>query len=142
MACSTRDRSTLGDYLTICPNGGWLVPATAFHVIYARAKVNAYANRVQVAIPFLTIVILSNTVKIVGIYFAIRMQSSHHLITAGDAIASFLEHPEPGTKCKCTLRRSQLCSVTCHGVIKPWRIVRKPILVVLGGARAWSTTIV
>jgi hypothetical protein len=136
------DSITLDTYLKVCPDGGWLTPATAFHVQYARAKVNPYANRVQVAIPFFTIVIFSNIVKIVGIYFAIRMQSSEHLITVGDAISSFLEHPESRTEGKCTLNIPQLRSHSDQGAIKPWRIVRKPILIVLGGARVWSTTIV
>jgi hypothetical protein len=141
----------LDDYFELCPDGGWLgppldgelrAPVTAFHVTYARAKVNRYGNRVQIATLFLTIVIFSNIVKIVGIYFAIRMRSSGHLITAGDAIASFLERPESSTKGKCTLTRPQLCSCNYYGTIKPWQVVQKASIVVLGGARAWSTTIV
>jgi hypothetical protein len=141
----------LDDYFELCPDGGWLgppldgesrAPVTAFHVTYARAKVNRYGNRVQIATLFLTIVIFSNIVKIVGIYFAIRMRSSGHLITAGDAIASFLERPESSTKGKCTLTRPQLCSRNYYGTIKPWHVVQKASIVVLGGARAWSTTIV
>jgi hypothetical protein len=130
----------LDDYLKICPDGGWLTPATGFHVTYARAKVNPYANRVQVAIPFLIVVILSNIAKVAGIYFAIQMQSTGHLITGGDAIASFLERPEPATKGKCTLNRPQLCSQAVYEANTPWRAIRRPILIVLGGARAWSTT--
>jgi hypothetical protein len=140
-AIAANGSRTLDDYLKICPDGGWLTPATAFHVAYARAKANPYANRVQVAIPFLAVVILSNIVKIFGIFFAIRMRASEHLMTGGDAIASFLERPEPETKNKCTLHRPQLCSLTYNGEVKPWRIVRKPTMIVLGGTRAWSTTI-
>jgi hypothetical protein len=133
---------TLANYVKLCPDGGWVDPATAFHVTYARAKVNRYGNRVQISTLFLSIVIISNIVKIVGIYFAIRMRSSGHLITAGDAIASFLERPEPGSTGKCTLTKPQLCSQTYHGATEPWGIIKKPMIIVLGGARAWSTTIV
>jgi hypothetical protein len=60
---------------TICPGTGWLQYHSAFHVLRARAKVNGLANRVQVAIPFLSIVIASNIVKVIGIYLTIKAYS-------------------------------------------------------------------
>jgi hypothetical protein len=124
--------------LDACPKNGWLGPSTAFHVKEARAKVNSYANRVQIAIPFLSIVIIANFIKVIAIYSTIRMQSSGHLITAGDAIASFLEHPEPATRGMCTLTKSQLCSPGSEKEAKPWQVVKEPMAVVLGGSRMWS----
>jgi hypothetical protein len=124
--------------LAACPKNGWLGPSTAFHVKEARAKVNSYANRVQIAIPFLSIVIIANFIKVIAIYRTIRIQSSGHLITAGDAIASFLEHPEPATRGMCTLTKSQLCSPGSEKEAKPWQVVKEPMAVVLGGSRMWS----
>jgi hypothetical protein len=126
------------DWLTACPKTGWLGPSTAFHVKEARAKVNSYANRVQIAIPFLSIVIVANFIKVIAIYSTLRMQSSGHLITAGDAIASFLERPEPATRGMCTLTKSQLCSSRSEREPEPWRVTKEPMAVVLGGSRMWS----
>lgn len=100
----THEAVTLKHHTSLCEEGGWLLPGIAFHVQNARAKVIPYANRVQVAIVFLTIVLACNIAKIVGIYLTIQMCSSGHLITIGDAVASFLENPEPFTKTKCTLK--------------------------------------
>jgi hypothetical protein len=124
--------------LTACPKNDWLGPLTAFHVKEARAKINSYANRVQIAIPFLSIVIIANLIKVIAIYSTLRMQSSGHLITAGDAIASFLEHPEPAMRGMCTLTKSQLCSSRSEKEPKAWHVIKEPMAVVLGGSRMWS----
>lgn len=129
---------TLANYFEVCLEDGWLLPTTAFHVQDAQAKVNPYANRVQVAIPFLSVVILSNIVKIASIWFTIRMQSSDYIFITGDAVATFFERPEPATEGKCTLTRPQLCDPRTKVKMRPWRIDRKVLIVVLGGARVWS----
>jgi hypothetical protein len=132
---------SLRDRLDICPDGEWLGPRTAFHVHEAHARINPYANRVQIAVPFLSIVIFANIIKVIAIYCTIRMRSSGHIITAGDAVASFFEHPEPATRGKCTWTKPQLCSSKGEAIAKPWQVINEPMIVVLGGTRAWSGSI-
>ena len=125
----------------LCPDDGWLHWESAFHVQHARAKVHHLANRVQVAIPFLAIVIASNIAKVIGIYFTIKLYTVDRVISVGDAVASFLEHPEPATKDKCTLKKSQLCVPDDKSGARPWKASSKQMVLVLGGTRVWSATI-
>jgi hypothetical protein len=96
---------------------------------------------VQVAIPFLSIVIVSNIVKVLGIFFTIRLHSTGYIITMGDAVASFLQHPETITKDMCSLKKSELLSSSHKSPLKPWYVRRRWIISVLGGTRAWSVTV-
>jgi len=57
----------LPEQYQVCAGNGWLLPGVSLHVRDARAKLSPHINRVQVAIPFLGIVILVNIVKIFGI---------------------------------------------------------------------------
>jgi hypothetical protein len=132
---------TLRDHFELCPKDGWLRPTTAFHVQNAWAKVVPYANRVQVALPFLAIVIVSNMVKIIGIWFAIRMHSADHVITTGDAVATFLKKPELATQGKCTLAQPEICAPIGDAKPQPWQTKREFMINALGGARIWSATI-
>jgi hypothetical protein len=125
---------------TICPGTGWLQYHSAFHVLRARAKVNGLANRVQVAIPFLSVVIASNIVKVIGIYLTIKAYSVDQMLTGGDAVASFLTCPEPATVGRCTLTKSQRRKGGKNSGARPWIVKKKLTLFVLGGARIWTAT--
>lgn len=138
----THGTGTLKDQISLCEEGGWLLPGTAFHVQYAHAKVIPYANRVQVAIIFLAIVVACNMAKIIGIYLTIRMCSSGHIITVGDAVASFLESPEPLTKGKCILKKPKQFSSAVDIKTKPWCSRKRPMMFILGGTRVWSAIII
>lgn len=125
----------------ICPCTGWLKSYPALHVKHARAKISKLGTRVQVALPFLSIVIASNVIKVIGIWLAIKTYSKEHLLTGGDAIASFLKTPELMTAGKCTLTQSQRHRYGRESGVKPWTVIRKPTLFVLGGARVWTAII-
>ncbi|KAH7062959.1 hypothetical protein BKA63DRAFT_189701 [Paraphoma chrysanthemicola] len=126
----------------ICPGTGWLKSYPALHVKHARAKISKLGTRVQVALPFLSIVIASNVIKVIGIWLTIKTYSKEHLLTGGDAIASFLKTPEPMTAGRCTLTQSQRHRYGRESGVKPWTVIRKPTLFVLGGARVWTAIII
>ncbi|KAH7071048.1 hypothetical protein FB567DRAFT_598307 [Paraphoma chrysanthemicola] len=126
----------------ICPGTGWLQAHPALYVKHARAKINNLANRVQVAIPFLCVVIACNFIKVIGIWLTIKTYSNEHLLTGGDAIASFLNTPEPTTAGRCTLTKSQRHRYGRESEVKPWTVKNKATLFVLGGARVWTATVI
>lgn len=132
---------SLLSHLQICPDTGWLSSASAFHVQFGRAKKNPYANRVQIAIPFLSLVIASNLIKIACIFSAIKMLSPGHIITVGDAVATFLNQPDISTRGKCIQSKAQLCAPEKELSTTPWRQIQRPNFTVLGGKRVWSMAI-
>ncbi|KAH6616882.1 hypothetical protein C7974DRAFT_53732 [Boeremia exigua] len=127
--------------LSLCKGTGWLARPThtSFHVNYAFARVRPYASKVQIGLPFLAVVILSNMVKIVGIFLTIRTCSSGHIFTVGDAVATFLGNPEVITKGKCMLSQRELSKQCETPRPQPWHVKKKQILSTLGGKRAWTS---
>ena len=130
--------------LSLCPDSGWLAEPSksSLHVEYAHAKVRPYASKVQIALPFLVIVLAANIFKTVGIFYTLRLCSSGHIITVGDAVATFLRFPEASTKGKCTLTQRELLE-SIHEMLPPhpWYVKRKQIKSTIGGKRAWTTII-
>lgn len=98
---STQGNKTTMNTWTFCPDSGWQLPGSGFHIKHAQSKPVSSGSRVQVAVWFLVIVILCNISKVVGISMAIRTCSTAHIVTVGDAVASFLETPEELTEGKC-----------------------------------------
>lgn len=128
--------------LRVCPETGWLVETKSmFHVHHARAKPRGHSSRIQIALPFLAIVISSNIAKVTGIFLTTRVCSSGHIVTVGDAVATFLEKPEPITEGKCTSTKSSLTRHIETAEMQPWVLQKKPVLSILGGTRAWSIII-
>ena len=123
---------------SLCSESGWLPSNTVFHVQHTLAKTVPYANRVQVATPFLRIVIASNIAKIFGIYLTIRMCSTGHIITSGDAVASSLKALEDFTRGNCTSTKWKTRRSVGDSDVKPWRITKKPKMFILGGTRILS----
>lgn len=99
---------------SFCPDSAWQLPGLGYHIEHARTKSIPSGSRVQVAVWFLVIVILCNISKVVGISMAIKMCSVAHVVTVGDAVASFLETPEEFTEGKCLAKtpKAVLASVT------------------------------
>lgn len=65
-----------------------------------------YFSKVQFALPFFIVVIIANVMKTVAIVLTLWTYSPRHIITVGDAVASFLETSEPRSKGKCLLDKS------------------------------------
>lgn len=70
----------------------------SMHVISAFAKQTETQSHLQISFQYMMVVIAFNTLKLcimVSVLIGIR---SKHIVTLGDASASFLEHPDPITE--------------------------------------------
>ncbi|RAH71831.1 uncharacterized protein BO66DRAFT_319050 [Aspergillus aculeatinus CBS 121060] len=65
--------------------------------------------------PIAIAVIICNIVKLTCMALAARVKRKNPLLTTGDALASFLSHPDPTTRGRCLLSRAQMT----RGV-QPW----------------------
>ena len=81
-------------------------------------------------------VIVANLLKVIAIFPTLRTCSSDHIMTVGDAVSTFLEHPEKRSRGKCTL------STMSHWThVKPWAYHEMPIVWLLGGRRLGTITV-
>lgn len=128
------------DQIDICDGTGWLAKPTnaSLHVNYAFARIRPYASKVQLGLPFLATVIVANILKVIAIFLTIRNCSSGHIITVGDAIATFLRAPEATTVGKCMFSQRELTNSE-ESWPRPWHLRRKQIMSILGGKRAWTS---
>lgn len=128
------------DQFSLCDGSGWLATPThaSLHVIYAFARIRPYVSKVQMGILFLIVVIASIFMQIAGIDFTIRMFSSGHIVTVGDAIASFLERMDPDTARKCMLSQSGVLRAAGPLHPPPWYVKKKQIMSALVGKRVWT----
>jgi hypothetical protein len=85
----------------------WLAMAP-LHIAYALVEPIADGSRIQIGLSFMIVVIISNLAKFVAILFTLRHSSSLHLVTPGDAIASFLKKPDLTTVGMCNLKRQEI----------------------------------
>jgi hypothetical protein len=126
------------DNLTLCTRTDgtiWLVsPSDAsLRVEYAFAKVQPYASKIQIGIPFLAVVIVANSLKVTCIFFTLRQCSSGSIVTVGDAIATFLQDPDPLTKDKCLYTQVQLREKSEKVEPRYWKQKRRRKASVIGG---------
>jgi hypothetical protein len=124
----------------LCPDLKWL-QQYPFQVEYALAKPILYFSKVQFASPFLIVVIIANVMKTVAIFLTLRTCSSEHIITVGDAVASFLEIPEPRSEGKCLLDKSKFSWSKPNEIEIPWRCRKKSFFFVMGGKRIWTSVV-
>lgn len=75
----------------------------SLHISYAYSKPVKNGAMVQIALPFMVIVVICNAVKVLVIYFTIRETFTSSLLTQGDAIESFLRTPDISTVGKCMM---------------------------------------
>lgn len=115
------------DQIGLCPNKDWLL-ATPLHVGYAMAEIIPDSSKVQIALPFLLIVIAANIAKVVAIFLTLRTCSPTHIITVGDAVSSFLQRPEKRLKVKSTLEK-----VSYWSDMEGWVFHKMPAVALLGG---------
>lgn len=129
-----------GSQLQLCDNeNGWLsVPRLPLRNGHARAKVRLQGNKVQIALPFLITVVLDNFVKVICIFMTLRTCSSNHIITVGDAVASFLETPDVDTNNKCLRTQRQLLEWKGSHSPQVWHSSRQRMATLIGGKRIWT----
>jgi hypothetical protein len=130
--------SRLQDNLRLCTRTDgtkWLgTPFNAsLRVEYAYAKTTSYGSKVQIGLPFLVIVIAANSVKIVCILCTLRTCSSGHIITVGDAVATFLETEDPGTTGKCMQTQQRLRGGSDKIQLQPWQPETRRMASIIGG---------
>jgi hypothetical protein len=89
---------------------GWIpMKKGSVHVAYAFARVVQSGNSsLEISLFFMLIVIVSNLVKAIAMLLVLLDERPVYLVTVGDAIASFLETPDPVTLDLCTLSKDDL----------------------------------
>ena len=80
----------------------------SINVLYAFALKIPGGSSVQISLYFMIVVIICNILKATAMVMTYFDPSPDLLVTLGDAIASFLETPDPATKGVCTLSREEL----------------------------------
>lgn len=126
------------EVINLCSEKDYLLDAP-LHVSYAMAQRIPNASKVQIALPFLIIVVVANIIKIIAIWITLWTCSSGHIITVGDAISSFLQYPEMRSAGKCTFEKSGLIRSSKPLDTEPWFYHKKPIVSLLGGRRLGTT---
>lgn len=102
----------------LCPGSSWL-QGYPLQIHHAFAEPVEFNTRVQIALPFIIIVIVANALKSAAIFATIKTCSSDQIITIGDAVSSFLEHPEPSSSGKCTLSKNKFLQLKRNKQTKP-----------------------
>jgi hypothetical protein len=89
------------DGITLCPDSTSWMAQYPSQIQHALAQPTPYASRVHVALPFVLIVIAANFIKTAAFILTLRTCSTGHIVTIGDAIASFLESSDNSSTGKC-----------------------------------------
>lgn len=83
--------------------------------LYANCSSDAYSqplrsgSAVQIAVPFMVVIIICNGLKAIAVYCTLKESSTPLLVTQGDAVASFLDQPDMATLGYCsTLEKSAI----------------------------------
>lgn len=63
---------------------------------------------IQASLPILLVVVLANIGKLFAIYFTAFHLEFEPLVTVGDGVASFLDHPDPTTESMCLAPKDQI----------------------------------
>lgn len=97
-------------------------------------------SSIQLAIPFMLIVVICNALKVIAMFFTLRWSTLPHLVTQGDAISSFLEHSDASTLSYGTLDRATIVGVSDLPVskrLRPWKVESRTYFAMLS---VWTTT--
>lgn len=88
------------------------------HVVKGYGKNVPTRNRVQISLSFLLVVIACNAVKLCTMVWVLYMERSDFIVTLGDGVASFLEHPDPGTEKYCVFDKHAIVAEVAHRKLK------------------------
>ncbi|KAF2872792.1 hypothetical protein BDV95DRAFT_606364 [Massariosphaeria phaeospora] len=91
-------------------------------------------GQVQVALPFIGLVIAANFVKAVAILLTIRKCRSRPIITVGDAIASYLEHPDAISPAQHSPAEASHLNSRSPVTLRPWKSEKTSFNAILGGS--------
>ncbi|KIK68784.1 hypothetical protein GYMLUDRAFT_256438 [Collybiopsis luxurians FD-317 M1] len=101
--CSFNWRNVNSKNWRVPPNG---VVQDALQVNYCLSQPATSRCQLEFNLPLLAIVIIFNIIKIICIAIATWTIKDNPLVTIGDAIASFLDNPDPNTRGVCLAPRS------------------------------------
>jgi hypothetical protein len=109
-------------------NNSWMYdPPVQLGMGFSQPLINS--SSIQVALPFMLVVVVCNALKVLAVYYTLRESSSQHLVTQGDAISSFLERPDPTTLGYCTLDKETIVKVVNKPVneeLQLWKVQLQP----------------
>ena len=124
------------------PSSGNQTPAyTIQHVAYGLSTHVPQSSSIQIARVFIVVVIISNLLKTVAIFFTLRDSFSQQILTIGDAVSSYLISPDLSTLGACILDRKKLVRNISHGEKhKPVQWRRRRVHYLLGViSNGWIT---
>ncbi|KAM5344029.1 hypothetical protein ACJ41O_012566 [Fusarium nematophilum] len=112
--------------------GNWTVSnlGTPFRVNYCLSKQTEEHCRLIMSVPIFAVVVACNIIKLIGLALTWLFLDKRPLLTLGDAVACFLERPDP------TTRDSSLISKT-NGRPVSWEAGPRPCIVALVAALAF-----
>jgi hypothetical protein len=87
------------------------------------------AASIQIALPFMVVVIICNACKMAVIFWMVRKSFENRIVMQGDAIALFLERPESLTHGFCMTDKIELVEqmkTRQRHSSKPWHVYRHP----------------
>jgi hypothetical protein len=86
----------------------WIL-TPSLHISHAYSIRTEKSSAIQIALPFMVIVVICNAVKVFAIFCTLRALGAGDIIlTQGDAIASFLQRPDMMTVGSCMLDAKQI----------------------------------
>ncbi|KAK5719436.1 hypothetical protein LTR15_007960 [Elasticomyces elasticus] len=94
----------------------WVNPASStgrdtncsLHIGYAYAiEAGEHNSALNISLLFMAIVLLFNVVKAIAMLLLLLEHDDTYLVTCGDAVSSFLAHPDPGMAGYCTARKEE-----------------------------------
>lgn len=83
----------------------WPVSA---HVTHSFARIVESQSRIQLSLYFMVVVIIFNFIKLFIMLWVLINDDSEYIVTLGDAVASFLEYPDPTTNSMCMLGKEEM----------------------------------
>lgn len=100
------------DYSTSSPVDK-IIPVSA-RVKLAFAKIILPESRIQISLYFMVTVIAFNLLKLVIMLWVLFTDKRNYIVTLGDALATFLKHPDPVTRSKCIYGKEEMMYCLGH----------------------------
>ena len=96
-------------------------PIDSMRVNHAFAKKSTPQSKIQVSLHFILIVIAFNSLKLFIMLWVLFTDRRDYIVTLGDASATFLKHPDPVTRDKCTYGKEEMLYCLGHVPYHPKR---------------------
>lgn len=95
----------------------WTYVVDNYYGIYCLVEETAEHCELNFSIPMMVVVIVCNAIKAVVMVTALMLLKTPTIVTVGDAIATFIENPDPTTEGMCLATKSDVTS-------ERWRLKR------------------